>query len=60
MSAIYILIGASLIVALGFLFAFIRSVKSGQFEDDYTPSVRMLFDDELIKEEEKDKPSENL
>lgn len=46
MSAIFILIGASLIVASGFLVAFIRAVKSGQYEDDYTPSVRMLFDDE--------------
>ena len=45
MSAIYILIGASLIVAIGFLVAFLWSVKNGQYEDDYTPSVRMLFDD---------------
>lgn len=45
MNAIFVLIVASLIVALGFLAAFIWSVKSGQFEDDYTPSVRMLFDD---------------
>jgi cbb3-type cytochrome oxidase maturation protein len=47
MSAIFILIAASLIVALGFLVAFIWSVKSGQYDDDYTPSVRMLFDDKL-------------
>ncbi len=47
MSAIFILIAASLIVALGFLAAFIWSVKSGQYDDDYTPSVRMLFDDNL-------------
>ena len=45
MSAMFLLIGASLLVAAGFLFAFIRAVKSGQYEDDYTPSVRMLFDD---------------
>lgn len=45
MSAIFILIGASLVVALGFLGAFIWSVKNGQYEDDYTPSVRMLFDE---------------
>ena len=25
------------------------AVKSGQYDDDYTPSVRMLFDDELCK-----------
>jgi nitrogen fixation-related uncharacterized protein len=25
------------------------AVKKGQYDDDYTPSVRMLFDDELVK-----------
>ena len=45
MSAIYVLIGFSLLVAVGFLAAFFWAVKSGQYEDDYTPSVRMLFDD---------------
>ncbi len=45
MIVIFILIGFSLIVALIFLFLYIWSVKDGQFDDDYTPSVRMLFDD---------------
>jgi cbb3-type cytochrome oxidase maturation protein len=45
MSVLIILIGASILVAGGFLAAFIWSVKKGQFDDDYTPSVRMLFDD---------------
>lgn len=45
MSVMFILISASLVLALGFLAAFIWSVRSGQYEDDYTPSVRMLFDD---------------
>jgi cbb3-type cytochrome oxidase maturation protein len=45
MSVMFILISASLIIALGFLVAFIWSVRSGQYEDDYTPSVRMLFED---------------
>ena len=44
MSAIFIMIGASLLLAIGFLVAFIWSVRSKQYEDDYTPSVRMLFD----------------
>jgi cbb3-type cytochrome oxidase maturation protein len=44
MEIIYVLIVVSLIVALIFLSAFLWSVKSGQFDDDYTPSVRMLFD----------------
>lgn len=45
MSAIYLLIAASFIVALVFLIAFFWAIKSGQYEDDYTPSVRILFDD---------------
>jgi cbb3-type cytochrome oxidase maturation protein len=49
MSVIYILITVSISVAVVFLIAFIKAVKSGQYDDDYTPSVRMLFDDELIK-----------
>ena len=39
------MIGCSLVLAVGFLIAFIWTVKSGQMEDDYTPSIRMLFDD---------------
>lgn len=44
MSVLIILIAASIVVAAGFLLAFIWSVKNGQYDDDYTPSVRMLFD----------------
>lgn len=47
MGVIYILICISIFVAAVFLFLFIKSVKNGQFDDDYTPSVRMLFEDEL-------------
>tara|TARA_R110002050_G_scaffold297339_2_gene458618 strand:+ start:29353 stop:29520 length:168 start_codon:yes stop_codon:yes gene_type:complete len=46
MGVIFILVGFSLLAALMFLGAFIWAIKSGQYEDDYTPSVRMLFDDE--------------
>ncbi len=51
MSVLFIIISLSVIIAIGFLFAFIWSVKSGQYEDDYTPSVRMLFDNELVNSE---------
>lgn len=57
MSAFFILIGASLLVATGFLIAFIVSVRNGQYEDDYTPSVRMLFDDLPRKETDEEKNS---
>lgn len=46
MSVLFILIIVSLAVAIGFLVAFVWSVKDGQYEDDYTPSMRILFDDE--------------
>jgi len=45
MSVIFILIGASITVAGLFLFAFIWAVKSGQYDDRYTPSIRILFEE---------------
>ncbi|PIQ48057.1 MAG: cbb3-type cytochrome oxidase assembly protein CcoS [Cytophagales bacterium CG12_big_fil_rev_8_21_14_0_65_40_12] len=50
MSVILILILISLVVAVVFLSAFFWAVKSGQFDDTYSPSVRMLFDDKLKKD----------
>jgi len=44
-SVMFILILASLTVAVGFLIAFLWAVKSGQFEDKYTPKVRILLED---------------
>jgi cbb3-type cytochrome oxidase maturation protein len=49
MSVIYLLISISIFVAIGFFVAFVIAVRTGQYDDDYTPSVRMLFDDELAK-----------
>lgn len=46
MSVLLLLIVISLFVALLFLMAFVWSVKKGQYDDDYTPSVRILFEDE--------------
>jgi cbb3-type cytochrome oxidase maturation protein len=59
MSVILILISASLFIALGFLGAFIWSVKSGQYEDDYTPSVRMLFENDVKQNETENTLSDN-
>lgn len=44
MSIIALLISISLTIALLFLGIFLWSLKSGQYDDTYTPSVRMLFD----------------
>ena len=51
MSVIYLLLALSILVAIIFFVAFVISVKSGQYDDAYTPSVRMLFDDEIVKED---------
>lgn len=50
MNILIVLIGISLAVATIFLTAFIWAVKNGQFEDDYTPSVRILFENEVKQE----------
>ena len=47
MSAMFVLVLASLFVAVGFLAAFLWAVHNGQYEDRYTPSIRMLIDDIL-------------
>jgi cbb3-type cytochrome oxidase maturation protein len=60
LSAFYILIGVSLPIAVGFLIAFIRSAKSGQFDDDYTPSIRMLMDDYLPSSEPTNESNNSL
>ncbi|HPW63963.1 MAG TPA: cbb3-type cytochrome oxidase assembly protein CcoS [Cyclobacteriaceae bacterium] len=56
MLIIILLIAISLAIAILFLVAFIWSMKSGQFDDTYGPSVRMLFDD---KKKKKDVTPEN-
>jgi cbb3-type cytochrome oxidase maturation protein len=45
MGVILILILASLGVALLFLGGFIWAVRSGQFEDTFTPAMRILTDE---------------
>ncbi len=59
MSAIYLLIIISIITAFGFLMTFLWAVKSGQFEDSYTPSVRILFEEEIEMEVENENTEES-
>ena len=42
---IVVLIAVSLLVAVGFLIAFLIAVKKGQYKDTHTPAIRMLFDE---------------
>jgi cbb3-type cytochrome oxidase maturation protein len=51
MSVIYVLLLISLLMATIFLGVFIWNLKNGQFEDDYTPSIRILFEDKKKVEE---------
>jgi cbb3-type cytochrome oxidase maturation protein len=52
MSVIILLVGASLVVAGGFLISFFWAVRTGQYEDEYSASVRMLFDNSLRENNE--------
>ncbi len=52
MFIILFLIGLSLIVAIGFLGAFFWAVRSGQYDDGVTPSIRILFDDSVKSKSE--------
>jgi cbb3-type cytochrome oxidase maturation protein len=54
MNIFYLLIGVSLFAALIFLGAFIWAVRNGQFDDNKTPSIRILFDDDSASDEETD------
>lgn len=56
MSVMIILLGASLIVALIFLGAFIWSVKSGQYDDDFSPAHKILFEDKPTKDTTNNEP----
>ena len=55
MEVIFVLIAVSLILAVTFLFLFFRAMKDGQFDDSYTPSVRILFENQP-KKLKKDQP----
>jgi cbb3-type cytochrome oxidase maturation protein len=53
MNALFVLIIISILIAIGFLAAFIWAVRNGQMDDDYTPSIRMLWDNELTAKKSK-------
>jgi cbb3-type cytochrome oxidase maturation protein len=45
MSIIILIAAVSILIAGGFLIAFLWGVKDGQFDDDFAPPNRILFDD---------------
>ena len=53
MEVLYITMGITVLLAVLFLFVFLKNVKNGQYEDTQTPAMRILFDDELVKKTKK-------
>jgi cbb3-type cytochrome oxidase maturation protein len=56
MNILYFLIGCSVVLALGFLGAFFWAQGNGQNDDLFTPSMRMLIEDEEEKTDETELP----
>ena len=54
MQIIFMLILISLVIGSGFLLAYLGAARAGQFDDDYTPSIRILFDDTIAEEKQND------
>lgn len=59
MNIVFYMIIVSLFIAIIFFILFLKSVKSGQYDDLYTPSVRMLFEDEFIDKKEDSEGAES-
>lgn len=58
MDILYLMILCSVSLAAVFLVVFIVNARKGQFEDDESPAVRILFEDE-IKEQKEDSGNKN-
>lgn len=56
MEILYLMIICSVSLAVIFLVIFIIGARKGQFEDDESPAVRILFDDEVKTEKELETP----
>lgn len=57
MEVIFVLIAISLLLAGSFLFLFFKAMKSGQFDDNHTPAVRILFENETKAKDKKKVPT---
>ena len=58
MSVVFVLVFAAIIIAAAFLIAFVWAVRNGQYDDTYTPSVRILFDEPATEDIKKDEAPE--
>ncbi|NJC25574.1 cbb3-type cytochrome oxidase assembly protein CcoS [Neolewinella antarctica] len=52
MQVILLIILLSLLIAIGFLIAFFWAVGTGQYDDEVTPAMRILFEDTKPPEDE--------
>jgi len=59
MEIMYVMLLVSLLLAVIFLFSFIWANKSGQYDDDVTPGMRILYDDEEVEKEKPNKEKPN-
>ena len=59
MEILYLMIICSVSLAVIFLIIFIIGARKGQFEDDESPAVRILFEDEVKTEKETETPERN-
>lgn len=59
MDILYLMILCSVSLAAVFLVVFIVYARKGQFEDDESPAVRILFDSDEIKEKKEPGNKEN-
>ncbi len=49
MSVIYLVLPLAILLAIGFVAAFIWATRTGQYDDLNSPAVRMLNDEEEIE-----------
>jgi cbb3-type cytochrome oxidase maturation protein len=59
MSVIFLLIPLSIVIAACFLGAFVWAVRTGQYEDTCTPSMRVLLDDAVMKSDGRSASADN-
>ena len=59
MEILYLMIICSVSLAVIFLIIFIIGARKAQFEDDESPAVRILFEDEVKTEKETETPEKN-
>ena len=57
MEVIFVLIAISLLLAGSFLFLFFKAMKSGQFDDNHTPAIRILFENKTKTKNNKQLPT---